>query len=68
MIDAVGIVFLEIGNQFQRRWVHRESFEFQAVESDGDFPIPQMCINAHEKVDVSKRYTVRGIHKIFPYV
>jgi hypothetical protein len=54
MIDAVGIVFLEIGNQFQRRWVHRESFEFQAAESDGDFPIPQMCIKTDEEVNLGE--------------
>ena len=68
MIDAVGIVFLEVGNQFQRRWVHRESFEFQSIKSDGDFPVFQVCINANKEVDVGKRYGVCGIHKIFPYV
>jgi hypothetical protein len=68
MIDAVGIMLLEIGEQFQRRWVHREGFEFQAVETYGNLPVSQVRINANKEVDVGKRYAVCGIHKIFPYV
>jgi hypothetical protein len=68
MIDAVGIMLLQIGKQFQRRWVHREGFEFQAVETYGNLPAFQVCINTNEEVNVGKRNVVCGIHKIFPYV
>jgi hypothetical protein len=55
MIDAVGIMLLEIGEQFQRRWVHREGFEFQAVETYGNLPVSQVRINANKESDVGKR-------------
>ena len=63
MIDAIGIVFLEIGDQLQWRRVHRESFQFQPVEPDGDFPIPQMCIKTDEEVNVGERYLLCCMHK-----
>jgi hypothetical protein len=48
--------------------VHREGFEFQTIEMDGDLPVLEMNIDANEEVNICERNYLCGIHKIFPYV
>jgi hypothetical protein len=54
MISAIGVMFLEIGDQFKRCRVHREGFEFDTVETYRDFPVLQMSIDTNEKVSVGE--------------
>lgn len=66
VIRSVGIVFLEIGNQFQRRWVHGESLEFNARRSNSDFPLFEMDVDANEKVLIDEIQN-STLHKSISY-
>jgi hypothetical protein len=54
MVDAVGVMFPEISDQFKRCRIHREDFDFHTVKTDGDLQILLMRIDTDKEMIAGK--------------